>query len=218
MDWTMIVTNEALSNYFVFGAGLLVGVLVHLVRTLVPRPAIVQFEKQREISLIKLSHDAQERLKVTYQDEPIDDFQLTVFELRNKSRRTIEDIKLKLYLDEEGGPQKLYEISIEDPMEDLRVPEPTVACVTEESGEHFLAIRVPYLNNARDHKDILTVKIYSPKPVRVLKLVGGGNGWMTKFFDRVAFNSKLDGIVRESNSTMEFVLNTGIATVLRRWR
>ncbi len=218
MDWKTLLTNEAVSNYLVFGAGLLVGLLVHVIRKYVRKPSIIRLEKQKEISLIELNSDAKERLKVTYQDEPIKEFHLTLFELRNKSEKLIENIRLKLYLDEDNGPQKLYEMVIDDPLEDIRQPAPTISCVVEKTGVHYLSIEVPYLNDSRNHNDSILIRIYSPAPIRTSHLIGGGRGWTARFFDRVAFNQKLDRMVSESKSTGELVLNAGVASLIKRWR
>jgi len=78
VDWKELLTNEAISNYLVFGAGLLVGLLLHFGRKFVRKPAVVRLEKQKEDSLIKLSSDAKERLKVTYKDEPVNEFHLLI--------------------------------------------------------------------------------------------------------------------------------------------
>ena len=218
MDWKTLLTNEAVSNYFVFGAGLFVGVLIHLIRKFIRKSVVITIEKQKEVSLVEVSSDAKDKLKITYQNEPVKDFHLTLFELRNKSDLLIENINLKLYLDEEHGKQKLYEIIIDDPLEDLRQPPPTVECVVEDKGEHYLSIKVPYLNDFKNNKDSLTIKVFSPQPILVSHLVGGGKGWMSKFFDRVAFNKKLDRITRESNSSLDLLANTAIASIMKRWR
>lgn len=217
MDWKTLLTNEAISNYLVFGAGLLVGLLVHVIRKYVRKPSIIRLEKQKEVSLIELTSDAKERLKITYQEEIVKEFHLTLFELSNKSDRVIEDIQLKLYLDENQGKQQLYEMVIDDPLEDTRQPSPKISCVVEESGTHYLSIEVPFLNDARNHRDALVIRIYSPKPIHISRLVGGGKGWITQFFDRVAFNHRLERIVRESNSFGKLTVDiTGL--ISKRYR
>ena len=218
MDWKNLITNEAISNYFVFGAGLLVGLLIHLFRKFVAKPSIIYVEKQREVTLLKVGHDAKDKLEITYQGEPIKDFHLTLFEIRNKSNALIEDIHLKLYLNDEEGKQKLYEMIIDDPLEDIRQPSPTIQCIVEDSGKHHLAINIPYLNDFKNNKDSLAIRIFSPQPILVSQLVGGGKGWMCKFFDRVSFNQKLERIVRESSSTFDLLANTAITSIMKRWK
>ncbi|MGR0480283.1 MAG: hypothetical protein ACTFAL_02445 [Candidatus Electronema sp. V4] len=218
MDWKTLVTNEAVSNYLVFGAGLLIGLFVHVTRKHVRNPSVVQLEKQKEISLIELNSDAKDKLKVFYKDKQIRDFHLTVFELRNKSEYTISDIHLKLHLKDTREKQKLYEMLIIDPLEDVRQPPPSISCVIEKTGEHYLSINIPYLNDSKNHKDCLTIRIYSPKPILISRLVGGGKGWAAQFFDRVAFDQNLKRIVKESKSLPELILNAGTASLIRRWR
>ena len=138
--------------------------------------------------------------------------------MRNKSDSTIENVRLKLYLDEEHGKQTLYEMIIDDPLEDVRQPQASIECVTENSGEHYISIKIPYLNDSKNHKDNLSIRIYSPQPITVSRLVGGGKGWMSAFFDRVAFNQKLDRIIRDSNSSIELIISTGLASIIKRWR
>lgn len=216
MDWKTLLTNEAVSNYLVFGAGLLVGLLLFLARQLNRKPSIIRLEKQQEVSLIEVGRDARDRLKVTYRNEPVQHFHVTIFKLSNKSGTLIEDISLKLYLDEEHGKQKLYEMVIDDPLEDTRKPAPTVECVIEESGQHFLLLKIPYLNDARHNRDSLTIRIFSPEPIIVSRLVGGGKGWMSQFYDRVAFNRRLEQVVGDSNSVSSLVANV-LRLSLGRW-
>ena len=45
MDWKTLLTNEAVSNYLVFGAGLLVGLLVHVIRKYVRKPSIIRLDR-----------------------------------------------------------------------------------------------------------------------------------------------------------------------------
>lgn len=204
MDLNSFLTNEAVSNYIVFVAGILIGFLVFVFKELSRTPSIVELEKSKEMVLMEISDDAKSRLSITYEGEIVDSFHQTVFLLRNKTGKTIEDIKLKLYIDNSVRPQKIYEIIIDDPLENLRTPKPEVNCLVENDNRHYLLIIVPYLNDFRNENDVLTVKVYSPEPINVDKLIGGGKGWMSKFLDRVEFNNRIEGIAKESKSSTEF--------------
>jgi len=207
MKYIEILSSDGVSNYVTFIAGLLVATLIALARKYIRKPSVLSLEKLKELSLIELGDDAKERLKVTYRGEPVDCFHLTQFEMRNKSGVTIDNIHLKLYLDKEQGHQKLYEMIISDPLCGVRNPPATIECVIEERGEHYLAIHVPFLNDSKNNKDYLYVQIFSPNPIVVERLVGGGRGWMSSYFDRVEFNRKRDRIIRESSSIADVIAN-----------
>lgn len=194
------------------------GLVVHFSRNILRKPSIVTVEKQKEVSLIELSRDAKDRLKVTYQNEPVSDFHLTLLEVRNKSDLPIENILLKIYLSQDRGKQKLYEMVIDDPLEDLRQPPAGIGCVVEDSGAHHLLLSLPWLNDARRDKDGLSIRIFSPEPITVERVVGGGKGWTVRFFDRVAYNKKLESIVRNSTSASDLILNSLNAGLMKKWR
>ncbi|MCP4112470.1 MAG: hypothetical protein GY749_44245 [Desulfobacteraceae bacterium] len=208
MDWKAFLTDKAISNYIVFIAGLIVGLLVHLFKNIFKKPDLVELEKQKETSLISLSDEARDRLIVTYEDQPVHEFHQTLLEIRNKADKAIEDVELKLYLDTKNAPQKLYEIKLEDPLEELRISKSEVKCVVQETGEHFIRISFPFINSYKRNKDQILLKIYSPKPIKIIRLVGGGKGWNSKFFDRVEYNEKLDRILRNSPSFPELIVKS----------
>jgi len=208
MDWKEFLTDKAISNYIVFLAGLLVGLLGHVIKNLLKKPDLIEVEKQKETSLISLSDEAKDRLNITYDEQPVKEFYLTLFGFRNKADKAIENVELKLYLDTEYGQQKLYEMKFEDPLEDLRTSKSEVKCVVQESGEHFLRIQFPFINCYKLNKDEILLKVYSPKPIKAIRLVGGGKEWNSKFFDRVEYNEKLERMVRNSSSVGNLIASS----------
>jgi hypothetical protein len=53
-------TNEAISNYIVFAAGIIVTVIAFVVRSYIQKkkPSIVLVEKEREVSLLDIAPEA----------------------------------------------------------------------------------------------------------------------------------------------------------------
>lgn len=215
MIWEDLISNEALSNYVVFLLGLVAAGSISLARRLWKKGDLVEVERQATASLLELSDRARERLEITYEGRSIDSFHETQFSLPSRASKVIEDIELKLELDP-ARRQDLYEISVEDPLGGTGRPPVSVECVVEEGDSHHLHINISFLNLYREHKDEVAIRVYAPFEVTAVRAYGGGRGWSARYIDRVAYNERLETLVRESSSWADLLLRASVAGIMRR--
>ena len=219
MGWRAILSDSVVSNYVIFGLGLLVGLAVHVWRVVFKRASIIEVVKQREIDLITMSDEAREKLKIKYEDKTVESFYLTSFEVRNRSGHTIENIYIKILFEPPNVSPEIYEVGIEDPIGDARNP---AADVKVEGlfglGNFQFSLKIPFLNDRRVEKDLVVMNVYSPKPLVVEKVEGGGRGWMSRYKDNVAYNERLDRFVKDAKGPFDLAVNLTLAGILRRWR
>lgn len=187
-DW---FTNEAISNYITFIAGVLVALIVWAIRTTLQRtkPSIIQVEKEFETSLVDIDPEVQKNLQVTYKDTSITELHRALFHIYNAGQEPIKDIKLR-FIFSNIDPNGFLEVGFYDNrIEDL---EQRVTPITSE-GDEFegIEIQIPFLNPYKEHQDFCTMQIYSPRPIILDHVFGIGLGWSTKYLDRAAYRRRI---------------------------
>ena len=204
MNWQQLLTNEAVSNYIVFGAGLVVGLLIWATRTwMLPKPkSKVRVEKVDEASLIDVAPEARSRVVITYNGRPIDTFHQATFFISNRGDEVIDDIELGIRIDEAA---EILDKVLEDPMGERREANASIS-----NTNSNLQITIPFLNPDRPYKDRVVLKVYSPYALSVANLTGGGRGWTVEYADRVAYNKTMANLVGETPTTAwEFLVAAG---------
>ncbi len=208
MNWQEFLTNEAISNYFVFLAGLVVGLILHFGRRLFRRRSVVEIVKQEEEDLLKIGDDARRHLDIKHQGRPVENFVRTKFHVLNKTSSPIDHIDLNLFLVEPTRSPAVYELHVQDPLGEIRSKASSVEIMGDiGSADLRLRIALPFLNDNRFEKDRLVINVYSPEPIRVDRLEGGGKGWMTKYFDKVSYNEGLRSVMTRSGSPYALIVN-----------
>ena len=195
------LTNEAISNYIVFAAGILAALIAFLIRALLlkKRPPVVFIEKEKETSLLDIAPDARNYLKVTYNNRPISEFYQSTYFISNTGEVPLQDINLKFVVDG---------LTTEDAFA-LVLDTPTVTAerqIEVDARSETIELKIPFLNSRKDHGDYVRAQLFASKPTKGTKIIGGGLGWSVRYHDRAARNARIAMIVEDSASVSEIAL------------
>ena len=215
MDWLM---NETISNYVIFILGLIVGVVTEIIRARLQKqkPSIIQVEKERDTSLIAISPEARERLKITYsrkESKNINELRQITLGIINTGENPIQNIEFGIVL-KDIESDDLLEVVIDDALWNNRE-------VNNESrytydGDLSIWVIMPFLNPYKPYADTIKVQIYSSKAVNIKNVSGGGLGWSVRYFDRFAYNSRLEKTLAKASSPLEAILIRAIIKLIAR--
>lgn len=201
-DW---LTNEAISNYIV---GIIIGIFIPLglwfLRTTVfrPAPSVIRVVRFSESSLLDIAPDAHDRVQIVFQSQPVTTLHQLVLVITNSADKPIENVVITCRFRRATATEP-YELALDDPLENIR-PQPSIG---QTANGEIVAIQltIPYLNPKKDHGDQLKLVVYSPSPISVEGVVGGGVGWSTRYFDRVAVVERIQLQFTESSSLIESI-------------
>jgi len=200
-----------LRNFFL---DVISGLLTELVRSRWQRkkPLLVQIEKQGQASLISMPPDARNRLKVVYKGKRtrnIDDLHQTSFKIYSTGEQPVQNVKCQIAF-EDLDSEDLLEVTIED-----TIPEETREAKTElvyTPDSYFsISLHIPFLNLYQQYQDTVLLQVYSAKPIKVKRIIGGGLGWNVKYFDKVEYNENLQKVITNIDSPANaaiFLINT----------
>ncbi len=192
------LTNEAISNYIVFFLGLMAGLVAEIIRTRLQKrkPSVIEVQKEDELSLISISPEARKRLQVTYSQKEsklINELQQVTLRIKNTGEQPIQDVEIGIVF-ENAESESLLEIIVEDTLWNSRNSKHELRYTPD--GDLGVWIYTSFINPQKEHKDIITVQIYSSKTVNIKTVVGGGIGWSAKYFDKVAYNAQVESTVQ----------------------
>ena len=210
-DWIEWLTNEAISNYVVFIAGIIVGVIGWLVAQLLtrPRPSLIRVEKMFEGQLVSIDAEVKDKLQVTYNGRPINELYQAIFTVNNTGDEPINDIEITFHIEglEEHdfleavftNPEEIQEIKI-SPL-----------------GADFdsFTIGLPFLNPRRKYEDYLGVTLYAPKSLKVKAVTGRGYGWGTKYVDKAEYIGHLARVISEGASPVGYLIARAVDILVR---
>jgi hypothetical protein len=217
------VRNEAISNYIIFFAGILVAIAGWAILRVISRskPSIVRVEKFFEGSMIGIEPEIRDKLKITYEDQPIEGFYEVKFMVYNAGEAPIEDIHL-IFAVEELSSIKVFEavftneerVVVAGPVEAESEPDsvqPDTRNLNELSEFDFVdldpdafSIYLPFLNPYKGYDDYLGITIYTSKPVVVKGVVGKGVGWTTRYIDKTIYIEKVSNILKSTASPIAY--------------
>ena len=91
MNLENLLTNEAVSNYIIFLAGLVIGFIVFLIRTYIYRtkPKLLKFISRNQTSVFDVNPKVRSDLEVKYKTILIESLYLSTFTLHNTSDETL---------------------------------------------------------------------------------------------------------------------------------
>ena len=199
MDFSKLISPEAIATYAVFVLGIILTVVAFFIRQFFNRakPKKVKLLKFSESSLVKIDEEVQKDIFVSYKEEPISSLFLTVFQLYNPSNQEIDDININIVIQR----TKIFKILNEDQIIKRGSNISSQDNIWDEDSSSSLILLFPYLNQEKLYNDKVIFKILSQDPINVKKIIGGGRGWKVDFTDRVklsrefieAINSSITG-------------------------
>jgi hypothetical protein len=177
------LTVEAISNYITFALGIIFGILGWLfVRWLGrKKPRIVRVAKVREISLLEVDSAIKDEVSIAYKGNSIESLYLNEFVIQNSSDETIDDVEIVIHFDNSG----IIEVHKEDPILKRN------SMITKSNAGDELQIIVPYINEEKLYKDLISITVFSLNPLRPIEVTGGGRGWSVSFFDRIQLTTDI---------------------------
>jgi hypothetical protein len=195
-DWIQWLTNEAISNYIVFIAGIIVGIMGRLIaqRLTRKRPSLIRVEKSFQGQLVSIDAEVKDKLQVTYDGRPIDELYQAIFTVNNTGDEPIEDIEITFYL--QGFEEHDFLEAVLTNAEEIQ------KIKVSPLGPDFnaFAIHLPFLNPRRKYEDYLGVTLYAPKPLTVKAVTGKGYGWGTKYVDKAEYIDRVARAIIERTS------------------
>ena len=207
-DW---ITNEAISNYIVFVAGVIVGVVGWLIARRLTRkkPSIIRVQKEFESELIDIDSKVRDKLQILYDGHPINEFHQAIFTVNNTGEKPIEDVVITFHLE---GFEDV------DFIEAVLTNREEVQELTVESFESDLdtfTIHLPFLNPRKQYEDYLGVTLYAPKPLSIKAITGKGYGWTTKYVDRNEYIKRVSRAVIEGATPLGSLIAKSVDLFLR---
>jgi hypothetical protein len=196
-------TNEAISNYITFIAGVIVAIIAFLIRAWLQRkkPSIVLVEKEREVSLLDIAPEARGFLQVTYNNKVVSEFYQTTFRISNRGELPLQNVEVAFSFD---NPTDTIAFVLDRPTASGQKQ------VDIETKLHSLTLTIPFLNPQKEHGDYERLQLYSSKPIGNVRIMGSGIGWSTRFVDRVAQ-------YRERTETIAEIIATLVKATLQRY-
>lgn len=201
MDWKTFFTTEAISNYIIFGAGLISGLCVWAIKTwILPRPMSKVFiEKVQASSLIDIATEVRNDVVVTYKGSNIGTFHQTILLLSNRGDDIIDNIDIIIKFDKDAN---ILDKALEDNISSKRKSD--IEILPDKGAIH---VKFDFINPYRPYKDEIALKVYAPKPLGQAVISGGGRGWTVRYADRVAYNDMVTDVLATSNSSAEALLS-----------
>ncbi|MEA5451968.1 hypothetical protein VB780_25550 [Leptolyngbya sp. CCNP1308] len=100
-DSSNLFLNEAFSNYVVFIAGIVVGIIGWLIVNFLSRqkPQIIEVVKKEQVSLLKVDSQVKKDIKLEYKGKPINSLHRTSLDLFNRSETPVKDFTLTIQTD-----------------------------------------------------------------------------------------------------------------------
>lgn len=178
-----LFSSEAVATYIVFIAGIVVASVGWLISRYInrKRPQKIKLVRINEKSLLEISSELRDQVKVLYKDRETNSIFFTEFQLQNSGDEVVENVKLIVRLDN----ATILGSSVNDPILDRRNPH-------EAYFEHGnLRIELPYVNSKRLYNDIITFEILSESPLKVIEVQGGGREWIASLVDLVGLENQL---------------------------
>jgi hypothetical protein len=199
------LTNEAISNYIVFGAGIIVAVIGFIVREQMTkkRPSIVIVQKEREASLLDIAPSARGFLQVTYDNQPVSEFYQTTFNIVNSGEQPLQNMEVSLSFENSSDTISFV----------LDRPTASSGKQTDvDVKQHAVTLNLPYLNPFKEYGDYERLELYSTKPILGIDVSGSGIGWSVKYEDKVKYRAEIETLIASTNSLGELLLNLAAIT------
>jgi len=200
--WIQWLTNEAISNYIVFIAGIIIGVIGWLIaqRLTKKRPSLVQIEKKFQGQLVDIDSDVKDKLQVIYDGQPINELYQAIFTINNTGDEPIKDIEITFHLD--GFEEHDFLEAV------LTNSEGVQEIKVSPLGPDFdsFTVGLPFLNPRRKYDDYVGVTLYAPKPLTVKAVTGRGYGWGTKYIDKAEYINRVIKVITDRTSIVGYLV------------
>lgn len=196
-NWIQWLTNEAISNYIVFIAGVIVGIIGWLIvrRLTRKRPSLIRVEKGFQGQLVSIDDQVKDKLQVMYDERPITGLHQAIFTINNIGDEPIKGIEITFHL--EGLEEDDFLEAV------LANPEEIQEIKVSPLGPDFdsFTISLPFLNPRSKYEDYLGVTLYAPKPLAIKAVTGKGFGWATKYIDKAEYINRVAEVIIEGTAS-----------------
>jgi|GEM_PF-1922928 len=189
---------EALSNFVIFGLGILVTSLGFLINRWLSRkqPRKLKLLKLEELSALSIVPKVKDDLTIAYKGVDIQSLYLTIFTLHNSGVELIKDIKFSIsFLDSNPILHFSFDSSIPERLIEVK----SVNTMTEPNKGFEVSLL--YINSLKLYKDKVRLNLFSTSPVIIKEVIGGGPEWTIEYIDYAKESSEfLDRLGRFSNN------------------
>lgn len=212
MDWQNWITNEAISNYIIFLAGLIAASIGWLfVRWLTKKhPSIIRITKRFQSSLVSIDDDVKDKLKITYNGKGVAELYQAIFTVENTGEEPIKDIEINFYFD--GFQETDFLEAVLTNAESIQ----TIEVEGPDTDLNNFTIQIPFLNPRKEYEDYLGITIYAPRTIFVKAVTGKGYGWSTKYVDRVEYVDQMLKVLADGASPVGFIVARIADLIVRR--
>ena len=194
-----LLKEEAISNYLVFGGGLLVGLLVAAARHYFRKRPRIEAARVSSEKLFDCASTVKDRLTFSYKGMETDELHGSDYTFRNLGSETLEDISITLDLEYQDGDVDFLDFDTgEDADPSRKMAVGFEAKKYPDSDRVDVTVHIPYLNCYKDHSDIVRVRMYSNTPVTTHRISGTGRGWSVKYVDKFGLWKNLEKEILEN--------------------
>lgn len=196
MNWSYLLTPEAIATYLVFILGIIVTIIAFFIRNLINRakPKRVKLIKVSESSLVEIDDEFKKDISISYKQKSINSIYLTTFQISNDSEKAIEGIELIINFQ----TTKILELKKDDPLLKRESEITWQDNIWSEDNSSSFTLKFPYLNPEKLYQDKVDFRIISQNPIRVNKIIGGGREWKVEFIDRVKLSEEISNSISSS--------------------
>lgn len=203
MSWKEWLFTEAGAAYVAIAFGLIGSIVTLFVQKFLTRkkPSIVQVEKSYEGTLISIDAEVKNKLRISYEDHPIEALHQAMFTISNIGEEPLEDIELYFFF--EGLTQDDFlEVVMVNPREMQKLPARPLGSEFE-----YFGLTLGFLNPRKGYEDYVGVTFYAPKPLTIKSITGGGFGWSTKYVDKAAsMNKAMETFINSTSPVANLIL------------
>ena len=192
MNWSELLKNEAISNYLVFGLGIIVGVIGWMITQYLSRkkPQVIEVVKVDEISVLEVNSNVKQDIKIEYKGNPVQSLYRTAYHIFNRGEQIIDSIKLEIDIEDQTQDNLLYSVIIDDSGNPF--PGATSNFQVATTGKKEIIVNLDFLNSYSAHKEKIILDVYSSSPFQTLTATGRGRGWSVKYVDQIKYSQSIE--------------------------
>jgi hypothetical protein len=172
--------SEGLANQIIGGivgavATGLIALIAYIYKSRQGKRIIVK--RVSETPQIKISEEVRKNLKITYNDQPVDNLVLNTLVVYNNGNEIIEPVEMALKAYPPDAPFKFLEVEVDDPLGKTKI----------DMIGPGLTISRPYLNPKKKFKEEeIKLALFSNANLDI-SVEGGGRGWHSQYEEMVGY-------------------------------
>ena len=154
-----------------------------------------------ETPQINISQRVRKNLKITYNDQPVDNLVLNNLVIYNNGNEIIEPLKIEFKVYPSDGNLAYLEVEANDPLDRTTV----------NTSEPFFVVVRPHIDIRRKYpEEEIKLAVFSNTSL-IFFVKGGGRGWDTKFEDNL---QKPDFRIFRSERLLQFLIEPAIMLIV----